>query len=69
MHRDREDLRTAERQRGLRTPHPHGASRPADTHCPGTPEAADAADNLACILFTAGTGGPPKGVCLAQRAT
>ena len=44
------------------------ASRPADTPCPGTPEAADAADNLACILFTAGTGGPPKGVCLAHRA-
>jgi pyochelin synthetase len=35
----------------------------------GTPEAAEAADNLACIFFTAGTHGPPKGVCVTHRAT
>jgi acyl-coenzyme A synthetase/AMP-(fatty) acid ligase len=44
------------------------ACKPTETHGPGTPGADDAADNLACILFTAGTAGPPRGVCLTHRA-
>jgi non-ribosomal peptide synthetase component F len=44
------------------------ACKPAETHSPGTPGSGNAASNLASILFTAGTAGPPRGVCLTHGA-